>query len=102
MSTGFAAFLTFGYLCDSLQVYGFGGLASADSNHGKSSASVEIHNFTREHQVLNALVAGSLRTDKLHPGGDRCAQQGVAWLREHADWFAKAGRITFNNGSGVT
>merc|ERR1711972_1083906 len=67
-SAGFGAFLTFGYLCKSLRLYGFGGLENADA-HGEIAWATERHNYTREHEMMRKLISGSLQAGALK-GGD--------------------------------
>jgi len=93
MSTGFSAFLTFGYLCRSLRVYGFSGLGSADSDHGTAARAVEIHNYTKEHEIMDRLVSGTLGAIQHNAGGDPCAREGEMWLKTHLARFGEMGRI---------
>lgn len=95
-STGFGAFLVFGYLCRDLRLYGFGGVGSADAGHGAQveGQEVPIRNFTRDHDMMNKLISGQVNKDLLRPS-NQCTKDGVTWLRRALGWFSQPGRITF-------
>ncbi|CAK0869765.1 unnamed protein product [Prorocentrum cordatum] len=73
-STGFVAFLTFLPVCQELDLFGFGGYATADG-HGEWSG----HDLGAEHDIEDAIAAG-----KQPPWSNPHDPDALDWLLAHA------------------
>ncbi|CAK0869767.1 unnamed protein product [Prorocentrum cordatum] len=73
-STGFVAFLTFLPICQELDLFGFGGYATADG-HSEWSG----HDLGAEHDIEDAIAAG-----KQPPWSNPHDPDALDWLLAHA------------------
>jgi len=78
-STGLMAFVAFLPLCRELDLFGFGGTATADGHHEQ----LEIHHLAAEHGIQDAMIAGKrppwTASDRHGVGPD-----ALDWLLAHA------------------
>lgn len=96
-SAGFGAFLTFGYLCKSLRLYGFD-VPLVEPQLSEADRDTLPHNLTMELRLIRDLVAGRplhQGRDGMRPGHAKCGIDAAAWLRKNLAWFSVPGRITF-------